>query len=81
MSFVDLLSPLASPTPILTHHYLSLTLMVLWSISLFMLMTLSLQVTMIWCRAEVHPNSFLMILPYDSSLRILDPLLIFLVLK
>ena len=42
MSYVSFLSSLASSTPMLTHYYLSSTLVVSWSISLFMLMTLSL---------------------------------------
>ena len=42
VSYVSFLSSLASSTPMLTHYYLSSTLVVSWSISLFMLMTLSL---------------------------------------
>ena len=41
MSSFSFFSPLTSLTLILTYHYLSLALVVSWSISLFMLMTLS----------------------------------------
>ena len=75
MSFVSFLSPLTSPTPMLTHQYLSSILVVSWSISLLILTTFSLQVTMM-CFVE-----FILTLAQQFSLKDLEPFSYFLSVK
>lgn len=76
MNSISFLSTLTSPPLMLTHYYLSSTLVVSWSISLFMFMTLSLQVIIM-----VSHRSSPQLLPNDSLSRILSPSFVFLKLK